>query len=101
MLVGEVCKAPEVRFSPAGIPIARFTLEHRSIQPEAGLDREAYCKVIVVAAGETLKKQVKSLVLEQLIRVSGFVARADNRQGDSMLVLHAQQIELLAKPEKS
>lgn len=96
MLIGLVCKSPEIRVSPAGIPVARFTIEHRSIQLEAGLQREAYCKLIVIAAGKEFKQTVKALVLDQQVRVTGFVARANNRQGESMLTLHAQELEILA-----
>lgn len=96
MLIGNISEAPKVRVSPAGIPVARFTLEHRSIQLDAGLQREAYCKIVVIAAGSEFKQQMKNLALDNQVRVTGFVTRADNRQGESMLVLHAQAIELLA-----
>ena len=95
MLAGEVCKAPETRVNPAGIPLARFTLEHRSLQLEAGMEREARCRIIVIAAGKELAKQASALSVEQSVKVSGFITRSDNRTGQAMLVLHAQQLETL------
>lgn len=94
MLTGTVCKAPETRYSPAGIPLTRFTLEHRSRQMEAGMEREAQCRIVVMAAGRELKDRAAQLLEGQVVTVSGFIARADSRQGEAKLILHAQQIEL-------
>ena len=93
MLSGIVHKAPETRYSPAGIPLSRFTLEHRSRQLEAGLEREAYCRIIVICSGEALKREAEKLCKGQQVKVQGFIARADNRQGQSLLVLHAQSLQ--------
>lgn len=92
MLTGTVCKAPETRYSPAGIPLIRFTLEHRSHQMDAGMKREAACRIVVMAAGRELKDQAERVGVGQVVTVAGFITRADNRQGEFRLVLHAQQI---------
>lgn len=92
MLAGEVIASPDTRYSPAGIPLTRFTLEHRSQQLEAGLSREAFCRIIVVCAGEVLKHEAQVLTVGQQVSVSGFIARADSRQGQSFIVLHAQSL---------
>ncbi len=92
MLGGIVHRAPEQRFSPAGIAVARFTLEHRSRQEEAGLPREAFCRIVVVCSGEPLARQAMTLAVGQGVRVEGFIARADHRQGRSMIVLHAHKL---------
>ena len=93
MLSGVVHKASETKYSPAGIPLSRFTLEHRSRQFAAGLEREAFCRIVVICSGEELKRQTEQLAVGQQIKVIGFVARADNRQGQSLLVLHAQELQ--------
>lgn len=93
VLSGTVCRAPETRTSPAGIPLTRFTLEHRSRQIEAGVEREATCRIVVVAAGESMRQTTVHLREGAHVTVSGFISRADARQGQAMLVLHAQQIE--------
>ncbi len=95
MLTGTVCKTPETRYNPAGIPLTRFSLEHRSRQTEAGLDREAYCRIVVIATGEGLSIKAKALTEGQSVRVAGFIARADSRQGQAKIVLHAQSIQAL------
>lgn len=93
-MAGIVCKTAETRYSPAGVPVSRFTLEHRSRQLEAGMERETYCRVIVIATGDELTKSAARLHLGQAVKVTGFVARADNRQGQSRLILHAQRIDI-------
>ena len=95
MLTGLVCKTPETRYNPAGIPITRFSLEHRSRQVEAGLEREAYCRIIVMAAGTELSKTAQQLSEGTEVTVTGFIARADNRQGQAKLVLHAHTLQQL------
>lgn len=93
MLSGTVCKAPETRHNPAGMPLTRFSLEHRSRQSEAGLERDAYCRIVVIASGAALSAQARALTQGQPIRVTGFVTRADNRQGQARLVLHARSLQ--------
>lgn len=95
MISGWVCTPPELRYSPAGIPVGQFALEHRSRQTEAGLPREAYCRVGVVASGEALRGKVESLALGSLVRVTGFLSRTRNRRGESRLVLHVIEIDLI------
>jgi len=94
VISGVVATRPETRLSPAGIPITRFTLRHESIQQEAGMQRQAICNIGVIASGEELLN--KSCVLQggQQVRVCGFLSRANNRQGENRLLLHAEQIEL-------
>jgi primosomal replication protein N len=95
LIEGVVGNSPETRFSPAGIPIARFTLRHQSLQSEAGMKRQVVCNIGVIASGEALQPLVQQLQIGEGIRVSGFLARANNRQGEHRLILHAEQIERL------
>jgi primosomal replication protein N len=92
---GIVGNSPETRYSPAGIPITRFTLKHPSQRSEAGLTRQVLCNIGVIASGEALQALVQQLQTGDGIRVSGFLARANNRQGENRLILHAEQIERL------
>ena len=57
------------------------------------MEREAFCKIVVVAAGGDLTKQAQCLSEGQAVRVEGFLARADNRQGEQRLILHAKSIK--------
>ncbi len=95
MIAGTVGNDPDIRYSPAGIAIARFTLKHRSEQSEAGMKRQAICNIGVIASGSELQRTVQQLKTGEGIRISGFLARANNRQGENRLVLHAEQIERL------
>jgi len=95
LIEGIVGNNPETRYNPAGIPIVRFTLRHQSLQTEAGMKRQVVCNIGVIASGETLQPQVQKLQTGEGVRVSGFLARANNRQGENRLVLHAEQIERL------
>ncbi len=95
VMAGEVLKEPETRRSPAGIPIARFALKHYSRRQEAGMNREVHCTITVIAAGEGLQGRVKQLHGGDQVKVSGFLSRADNRQGEYRLVIHAETLEPL------
>jgi primosomal replication protein N len=93
VISGELGNQPETRYSPAGIPIARFTLRHQSEQTEAGMKRQVICNIGVVASGEAMQEVVSDLEPGTRIKVSGFLARANNRQGENRLILHADSIE--------
>ena len=95
VISGTLGNTPETRYSPAGIPITRFTLRHESIQQEAGMQRQVICNVGVIASGKEFLESTRSLQSEQQIRVSGFLSRANNRQGENRIILHAEQIESL------
>lgn len=94
-MTGRVCSRPHTRHSPAGIPIARFTLEHDSIQVEADRPRQARMRIAVAAAGEGLQSAVRQLSEGAGVQVAGFLASAGYRSGEYRLVLHAKRIELL------
>ena len=96
VLTGRVVKLSDTQRSPAGLPIARFVLDHRSLQQEAGFSREARCRLSVLAAGEQLAPAVAKLSVGVAVKVSGFISRANNRQGEYRLILHAEHIELVA-----
>jgi primosomal replication protein N len=95
VLSGAVLRRPERRVSPAGIPIARFLLDHRSRQQEAGMTREVQCRIRVVASGVALQGFMQRLQTGSRVRVEGFLSRAGYRDPHHALELHAQHIELL------
>ena len=71
----------------------RFSLRHESLQQEAGMKRQVFCQIGVMASGDTMQQTVQQLQAGDGIRVSGFLARANNRDGEYRLVLHADMIE--------
>jgi len=93
VLAGVVRDRPQTRHTPAGIPITSFCLQHRSVQKEAGHSREAVCLLQVVVSGEEMQEKVQGLEQGSSVRISGFISRANNRQGEYRLVLHGQHIE--------
>lgn len=92
---GVLVEPPQVRYSPAGIPIARFLLEHDSEQREAGARRPVRFRVGVRAAGRELAEPLDGLPAGTALRVSGHLVRARQRTGDSRLIISAGRIERL------
>jgi primosomal replication protein N len=95
VLVGEVFKKPKLSKSPAGIHHCQFSIEHRSIQVEDGLNRQAFVRMQVVATGDWSQNLASELTEGMQIQVSGFINRHETRNGTPLLVLHAQQIEMI------
>ncbi|WP_434358238.1 primosomal replication protein N [Parasalinivibrio latis] len=91
-LSGVIAKGPVRTQSPAGIPHCHFVLEHRSMQQEAGLERQVYCRIQVVVSGERSNAATLDLSPGCNTRVSGFVAYQTGRNGLGKLVLHADEI---------
>jgi primosomal replication protein N len=101
IIAGQVAGSCETRTSPAGVPISRFLLEHQSGQVEAGVPREVRCRIPVVACGEALARIAGRLPPAAWVRVRGFIGRANFREGEYRLVLHAAHIDILdTKPSE-
>jgi primosomal replication protein N len=94
-IAGQVAESSGVRTTPAGVPIGQFLLDHHSGQVEAGVPREVRCRIPVVACGEPLARTAGRLAPGDRVCIRGFVGRANYRQGESRLVLHAAQIDVL------
>ncbi|MBU2871452.1 primosomal replication protein N [Colwellia sp. E2M01] len=94
VLTGAVVKTPKQSTSPAGIKHSQFSIDHKSIQNEAGMNRQAFVRIQVVATGE-LSHLTRELVAGNVIKVSGFINRHESRNGNPLLVLHAQHIEMI------
>ncbi|MGK2960479.1 MAG: primosomal replication protein N [Candidatus Malihini olakiniferum] len=94
-LSGTACKAPVRKVSPSGIPHCQFVLEHRSIQKEARLSRQAWCRIPVIVSGSELQAMTHSITVGVHIRVLGFICSHQSRNGLNKTVLHAEQIELI------
>ena len=92
-MTGTVCRAPERRVSPAGIPLSRFLLEHQSVQQEAGLDRQINFRILVVASGDPLDTVVKTLKAGDHVEIKGFLNRTAFKSGEYKLVIHATSVK--------
>ncbi len=93
VISGQLLKPAEVRTTPAGIPIARLVLAHRSRRNEAGQMRDVECRVSVVASGKALTTGIEALPPGTGLTVKGFVSRAGYRAPDTRIELHALEIQ--------
>ncbi|QIW15498.1 primosomal replication protein N [Pasteurellaceae bacterium RH1A] len=94
-LSGTVATAVKQSQSPAGIYNRSFYLEHRSNQVEAGLQRQAWCKIQVILNGNQFNTITQNITVGCKVRVSGFIHSHKDYQGLSQLVLHTEQIEFI------
>ncbi|MEK6749422.1 MAG: primosomal replication protein N [Pseudomonadota bacterium] len=92
---GVIVKPPQTRFSPAGIAITRFMLEHESTHQEAGLSRRAHGQIVVIAAGELGLGPLRQAKGGEAVGIEGFLNQVKSAQGQFRWVLHAQHIEWL------
>ncbi|PCI58648.1 MAG: primosomal replication protein N [Gammaproteobacteria bacterium] len=93
MLIGEVVKSPKLSTSPAGISHCQFSIDHKSIQVEEGMNRQAFVRMRVVATGLWSQNLTRDLTAGTKIKVTGFINRHEARNGNPFIALHAQQIE--------
>ena len=82
-----------IRYTPAGLPLLSFVLQHASEQTEAGLKRKVECEVNAVVIGEAaniFKKQ--NIQIGDNIKAKGFLAKRSAKS--TQLVFHIEQIKL-------
>ncbi|RUO23032.1 primosomal replication protein N [Aliidiomarina minuta] len=93
LLVGEVVKPPRMSKSPAGVKHLHLVIDHRSQQQEAGMTRQCFLRIQVVASGDWAQDQANQLTVGSVIEVQGFLNRHETSNGVPRLVLHAQQLK--------
>ena len=94
-ITGTVCKPAKLETSPSGIEHLMVTIEHRSMQPEAGMSRQSYVKMQLVMSGEGLQHWLQKLTVGCEVLAEGFLHRHEDNSGTPRLVLHAQHLELI------
>ena len=90
MLSGVVISLQPIRYTPAGIPLLSFLLQHASEQIEAGLKRKVECEVNAVALGELAKTNIQ---LGSSVKAKGFLAKRSAKS--TQLVLHILAIQTI------
>jgi len=93
VLSGVIIDLQPIRYTPAGISLLSFVLQHVSEQSEAGLKRKVECEVNAVALGELadmFKKQ--NIQLGSNVKVKGFLAKRSAKS--TQLVLHIDKLEI-------
>lgn len=89
-LSGKLVELQGLRFTPAGIPIVRFRIEHSSQQSEADGSRQVTCVLNAVAVATEARLIAASQLGSELV-VKGFLDR-ESLKGNR-LELHASHIE--------
>jgi primosomal replication protein N len=87
-LSGVVISLELIRYTPAGIPLLSFVLQHASEQIEAGLKRKVECEVNTVAIGDLAKSNIQ---LGSAIKAKGFLAKRSAKS--TQLVFHIDKLE--------
>ena len=89
-LSGRVTHCEPLRYSPAGIPLLSFVINHVSEATEGDLKRKVECEVNAVAIGDLAKTHIQE---GANINAAGFLAKRSAKS--TQLVLHIQKIEIL------
>jgi len=89
-LSGTISSIEPLRHTPAGLPLVRFRLQHRSTQAEAGISRQVECEVGCVGMGNITAALSTRRVGEE-IQVTGFLSKAG--RNSSHLTLHVLAVE--------
>jgi len=90
VLSGQVTDCEPLRYTPAGIPLLSFVINHVSENIEAGLKRKVECEINAVAMGDLAKTNIQA---GANINVSGFLAKRSAKS--TQLVLHILKIEVI------
>ena len=90
-LAATIVASQPLRYTPAGIPALDCTLEHRSVQQEAGIGRKVECEMHAVAFGD-VARALSAVPAQSLLRCEGFLARR-YRDGPA-LALHITRFEI-------
>jgi primosomal replication protein N len=91
-LSGVVIGLEAIRYTPAGIPLLSFVLQHISEQTEAGLKRKVECEVNAVALGNIAGDIAKSSIqIGDNIKAKGFLAKRSAKS--TQLVFHIDKLE--------
>ena len=79
-----------LRYTPAGVPVAEFSLQHSSTQQEAGQPRRVALDLKTIAFG-VVARQLETDLPQGEITARGFLASRSQRSTE--IVLHANTIE--------
>jgi primosomal replication protein N len=93
-LSGVVIGLEPIRYTPAGLPLLSFVLQHASEQTEAGLKRKVECEVNAVVLGSLTSEFAKNNIqVGDNIKAKGFLAKRSAKS--SQLVFHIEKLELV------
>jgi primosomal replication protein N len=93
-LKASVVEREPVRYTPAGVPIAGCTLQHRGEVVEAGITRQVELTLPAVAAGEA-SGQLESRAMGVETLFTGFLAKKSRNA--KTLVFHITALQDIGK----
>jgi primosomal replication protein N len=89
-VTGKIVELSALRYTPAGIPVVEFKLDHESEQDEAGAKRKVTAQISAVAF-EAQARLVSQRNMGSEVRLEGFLSARTKRS--KKLVLHVTNIE--------
>ena len=92
IICGKLIKLGILRYTPAGVAVIEFTVNHVSWQKEAGVSRQIIFDILAIALGQ-LAKVVAEFQLDSMVRLSGFLNKRSHK--NQQLILHVDQVELI------
>ena len=93
VLDGVVASIEPLRYTPAGIPLLSFVIQHVSDQIEGGMKRKVECEVNAIALGNIAGNvSLNALKLGASIKATGFLAKRSLKS--TQLVMHINAISL-------
>ncbi len=99
VLDGVVASIEPLRYTPAGIPLLSFVVQHVSDQIEGGMKRKVECVLNAVALGNiTSDTALKAVKIGDQVEVTGFLAKRSLKS--TQLVMHINAISLKNSEQK-
>ncbi len=92
IICGKIIKLGILRYTPAGIAVIEFTVNHVSHQVEAGVVRQIKCEILAIALGQ-IALTVAELKVDNKVKLMGFLNRKSHM--NQQLVLHTNQVVLI------
>jgi len=92
IICGRIAKLGVLRYTPAGVAVIDFTINHVSRQKEAGVARQIIFDILAVALGQ-LALTVAEFKINNTVKLTGFINRRSHL--NHQLVLHTDHIELI------
>jgi primosomal replication protein N len=92
IICGKIAKLGVIRYTPAGVAVIEFTINHVSRQKEAGIARQIIFDILAVALGP-LALTVAGFEINDTVKLTGFINRKSHM--NYQLVLHTDHIELI------
>lgn len=89
VVCGKISQRGTIRYTPAGVAVIDFTINHASQQTEAGISRQVFCEIVSIALGQ-MATTIAALKMDAIIKATGFLNRKSQRS--QQLVLHVNQV---------